>query len=185
MSWERGREALAQDVVKQSSSGVPRGAGRAWAAKDAARRGEGPRVRLPGSGGQVGAVTCGRGLGAELRAEGEGARALPVMGSEVLGTERGTRPDTRPLSTAGSSNSSSSGKGEAEEGPGPGRGPTAEASIFGSAWPPGGAHPAASTYGRGVAGLGPARFLSAGLGLRRAGETQLGSALSIVNQWPC
>lgn len=179
MSWARRREAPAQDAVKQYRSGVPPGAGRAWAAKDAARGGEGPRVRLPRSGGQVGAVTCGRGLGAERRAEGEGARALPVMGSEVLGTERGTRPDTRPLSTA---SSSSSGKDEAKDGPGPGRGPTAEACIFGSAWPPGGAHPAASTYGRGAAGLGPARFFSAGLGLRPAGETQLGSAPSIEDQ---
>lgn len=65
------------------------------------------------------------------RAEGVGARALPEMGSEVLGTERGTRPDTGPLSTA----SSSSGKGEAVSCPGPGRGRAAEAGIFGSAWP--------------------------------------------------
>lgn len=111
-------------------------------------------MRPPGSGGQVGAVTCGRGLGTDRRAGGEGARALPVMGSEVLGTERGTRPDTGPLSTA----SSSSRKSKAGGGPGPGWCRAAEAGIFGSTWPPVGAHPAASAWGHRAAGLRPTRF---------------------------
>lgn len=127
----------------------------------------------------MGVGTCGRGLGAARRAEGEGARALPEMGSEVLGTERGTRPDTGPLSTT----NSSSGKCEPGGSPGPGRGRAAEAGIFSSAWPPGGAHPTASAQGRGAAGLGPTRSCSARLGLQLADETQLGSAPSGGGQW--
>lgn len=101
--------------------------------------------------GAGGVDTRGRRLGAAQRAEGEGARALPETGSEVLGTERGTRPHTGPLSTA----NSSSGKCEPGGGPGSGRGGAAEAGICGSAWPPGGAHPTVSAQGRGAAGLGP------------------------------
>lgn len=112
-------------------------------------------MRPPGSGRQVGAATCGRGLGTERGARGEGARALPVMGSEVLGTERGTRPDTGPLTSAATN---SKRKGEARGGPGPGWGRAAEAGILGSAWPPGGAHPAASAGGHRAAGLGPLVF---------------------------
>lgn len=77
-----------------------------------------------------GAGGCRRPRAAQ-RAEGEGARALPETGSEVLGTQRGTRPRTGPLSTA----NSSSGKCEPGGDPGPGRGGAAEAGIFGSAWP--------------------------------------------------
>lgn len=115
---------------------------------------------LPGSGGQVGAGTCGQGLGVARRAEGEGARALPEMGSEVLGTERGTRPDTGLLSTA----SSSSRKGEAGGNPGPERGRAGEIGIFGSTWPLGGVHPAASAPDPGASGLGPHSFLVRGDG---------------------
>lgn len=111
-------------------------------------------MRPPGSGRQVGAVTWGRGLDTERRIRGEGARALPVMGSEVLGTERGTRPDTGPLSAATSSRR----KGEAGGGPGPGWGRAAEAGIFDSAWPPGGEHPAASAWGPPRRGPRPTPF---------------------------
>lgn len=116
----------------------------------------------------MGAGTCRRGLGAARRAEGEGAHALPEIGSEVLGTERGTRPDTGLLSTA----RSSSGKGEAGGGWEPERGGVAEASIFGSAWPLGGVRPATSAQSRRAAGLGlgPARFSSVRFGLRRPDE---------------
>lgn len=107
--------------------------------------------------------TCRRGPGAVRRAEGGGAHALPEIGSEVLGTERGTRPDTGPVSTA----SSSSGKGEAGGGREPRRGSVAEASIFGSAWPLGGARPATCAQSRGSAGLGPTRISSVRFGLRR------------------
>lgn len=138
-------------------------------------------MRLPGSGEQEGVGTRGRRLGAAQSAEGEVARALPEMGSEVLGTERGTRPDTGPLSTA----NSISGKCEPGGGPGPGRGRAAEAGIFGSAWPPGGAHPTVSARGRGAAGLGPTRFSSARFGLRRADRTQPGPAPSGGGQWQC
>lgn len=61
---------------------------------------------------------------------------LPEMGSEVLGTERGTRPHTGALSIASSSSSSDGGgakKGEIGGGRGPGRGRSAPASISGSA----------------------------------------------------
>lgn len=119
----------------------------------------------------MGAGTCRRGPGAARRAKGEGTHALPEIGSEVLGTERGTRPDTGPLSTA----SSSSGKGEAGGGWEPGRGRLAKASILGSAWPLGGARPATSALGRGATGLGPTRISSVRFGLRRPEEnaTQL------------
>lgn len=117
---------------------------------------------LPGSGGKVGAGTCRQGLGVARRAEGEGegARTLPELGSEVLGTERGTRPDTGLLSTA----SSSSRKSEARGNPRPGRVRAGEISIFGSAWPPSGVHPAASAPGRGASGHGPHSFLVGGAG---------------------
>lgn len=115
---------------------------------------------LPGSGGKVGAGTCKQGLGVARRAEGEGARTLPELGSEVLGTERGTRPDTGLLSTA----SSSSRKSEARGNPRPGRVRAGEISIFGSAWPPSGVHPAASAPGRGASGHGPHSFLVGGAG---------------------
>lgn len=138
------------------------GPGGAEAGLGALRRGA--PERLPGSvGRQLGTGTCRRGLGAARRAEGEGAHALPEIGSEVLGTERGTRPDAGPLSTA----SSSSGKGEAGGSWEPGRGGVAEASIFGSAGPLGGARPATSAPGRGAARLGPTRISSARFGLRR------------------
>lgn len=114
----------------------------------------------------MGAGTCRRGLGALRRAEGEGAHALPEIGSEVLGTERGTRPDTGPLSTA----SSSSVKGKAGGGWKPRRGSVAEVSIFSSAWPLGGARPATCAQSRGAAGLGPTRVSSVRFGLRRPDE---------------
>lgn len=110
----------------------------------------------------MGAGTCKLGLGVARRSEGEGegARALPEMGSEVLGTERRMRPDTGLLSTA----SSSSRKGEAGGNPGPGRGRAGEIGIFGSAWPQGGVHPAASAPGHWASGLGPHSFLVRGAG---------------------
>lgn len=83
---------------------APRGSSawsRAWMTVMAGA--EGPRMRLPGSREQEGVASPGRRLGAAQRAEGEGARALPETGSEVLGTQRGTRLHTGPLSTANSS----------------------------------------------------------------------------------
>lgn len=69
-----------------------------------------------GLAGQVGVGTCWQGQGTVQRAEDKGSCILPEMGSEVLGTERGTRPYTGELSIASSSSSSSSdgggGKGE-------------------------------------------------------------------------
>ena len=82
----------------------------------------------------MGSGTCGRGLGAARRNKGQGARALPEIGSEILGTEGEMRPHTGPLST---SSSSSRGKGEAGDGPGRGRGRATEDGIFATSWPPG------------------------------------------------
>lgn len=87
-----------------------------------------------GLAGQVGVGTCWEGQGTGQRAEDKGPCILPEMGSEVLGTERGTRPHTGALSTASSSSSSGGGKGETGGGRGPGRGRSALASISGSAW---------------------------------------------------
>lgn len=91
-----------------------------------------------GLAGQVGVGTCWQGQGTVQRAEDKGPCILPEMGSEVLGTERGTRPHTGALSIASSSSSSSGGggggKGETGGGRGPGRGRSALASISGSAW---------------------------------------------------
>lgn len=85
--------------------------------------------------GQVGVGTCWQGQGTVQRAEDKGPCILPEMGSEVLGTERGTRPHTGALSIASSSSSSSDGgKRETGGGRGPGRGRSALASISGSAW---------------------------------------------------
>lgn len=97
------------------------------------------------------------------------------MGSEVLGTERGTRLDTGPLSTTSSSNSSnsSSGKGKVRGGQGPKRGRAAPASISGSAWLLGGVSLAVSAKGRGYVGLGPTRVSSAELGLSGVETTRL------------
>lgn len=145
---------------------------------------EEPRRRLPGSGAQEsrrvqGVGTRGRRQGAANGTEGGDAHALPEMGSEVLGTERGTRPDTGPLSTA----NSISGKCAPGGGPGPGRGRAAEAGIFGSAWPPGGAHPTVSARGRRAAGLGPTRLSSARFGLPPADRTHPRPAPSGRGQW--
>lgn len=160
------REAAAQGATEQSRVGVPPGLGRGW-----------PAQRDPGccclGQGNGGDRHRRRRLGAARRAEGEDARALPEMGSEVLGTERGTRPATGPLSTA----NSISGKCEPGGGPGPGRGRAAEAGIFGSAWPPGGAHPTVSAQGRGAAGLRPTRFSAGRFGLRRQTRRNLAPPL--------
>lgn len=79
--------------------------------------------------------TCWQGQGTMQRAEDKGPCILPEMGSEVLGTERGTRPHTGALSIASSSSSDSGGgKGKTGGGRGPGRGRSALASISGSAW---------------------------------------------------
>lgn len=81
---------------------------------------------------------CGRLLpraGLRAKAEDKDPCVLPEMGSEVLGTERGTRPHTGALSIASSSSSDGGGaeKGEIGGGRGPGRGRSAPASISGSA----------------------------------------------------
>lgn len=122
----------------------------------------GPRVQLPGgSGVQVDAGTCGRDRGAGPKAESEGTLPLPEIGSEVLGTERGTLPDTGPLSTA----SISSRKGEARGGQGPRRGRVTKTGIVGSARSPG-VRLATCERGRCATGLGPTRISSARFGLR-------------------
>lgn len=72
VSGEPRLEAPAHDVVEQPRVGVSPGFRRGWASLYAAHRAEGSRVRLPGSGGQMGVGTCGRGL---ARREGLGARA--------------------------------------------------------------------------------------------------------------
>lgn len=81
----------------------------------------------------MGSGTCRRGLVAARRAKGEGVGALPEIGSEVLGTEWGTRPDTGLFNTA---ISSSKGKGKTLGSPRPGRGRATEANIFVTAQPP-------------------------------------------------
>lgn len=89
-----------------------------------------------GLAGQVGVGACWQGLGSVQRAEDKDLCVLPEMGSEVLGTERGTRPHTGALSIASSSSSSDGGgaeNGEIGGGRGPGRGRSAPASISGSA----------------------------------------------------
>lgn len=90
-----------------------------------------------GLAGQVGVGTCTQGLGSVQTAEDKGPWVLPEMGSEVLGTERGTRPHTGALSIASSSSSDGGGggggKGDTGGGRGPGRGRSALASISGSA----------------------------------------------------
>lgn len=82
----------------------------------------------------MGVGTCRQGQSIVQRAEAKGPCILPEMGSEVLGTERGTRPHTGELSIASSSSSDDGGKGETGGGRGPGRGRSALVSIFGSAW---------------------------------------------------
>jgi hypothetical protein len=127
----------------------------------------------------VGVGRCGRDLGVVRMAERKGARDLPEMGSEVLGTERGTRPDAGPLSTT----NSNSGKGKAGGGPGSGRGRASWVSIFGSAWLPGGARPAACAQDPSTADLSATCIPSAAWSAH-ARRNKPSSAPSRREQWP-
>lgn len=154
--------------------------GEARAAKEAVgravgARGAAARVRRA----KVGLGACRRDPGREPRAKGEDARALPEMGSEVLGTECGTRPHARPLSNA---SSNSRNKGEVPEGRRRGRSRATAAGIFATSWPPGCGAPRSFARQLNSHQPGPTRFPSVRLGLRLPVTKQPGSTPSRRDQ---
>lgn len=127
----------------------------------------------------MGLGTCRRDLGREPRAKGEGARALPEIGSEVLGTECGTRPHTGPLSNA---SSNSRNKGEVPEGRKRGRSRATEPGIFATSWPPGCGTPRSLARQLNSHQPGPTQFPLVRLGLRLPVTKQPGSTPSRRDQ---